>query len=91
MFCGRASETCRQLVSLVRELMRTNDRVLLSFVEVLLRDAGIASVMADANISILEGSIGVFPQRLLVDGEDYEDACRVLREADLGQWVKTSD
>ena len=73
----------------MRELIRTNDRVLLSFAEALLRDAGIASVMADTNMSIMEGSIGVFPQRLLVDEQRYDEACRVMREADLGQWVKT--
>lgn len=73
----------------MRELIRTNDRVLLSFVVALLRDAGIAGVLADTNMSILEGSIGAFPQRLLVEDSDYEAACRVLDEADLGQWVKT--
>lgn len=76
---------------LVRELIRTNDRVLLSFAESLLRDAGIPTLMADTNMSVLEGSIGVFPQRLLVDSDSYDQACRLLRDADLGQWIKSRD
>ncbi len=75
-------------MDLVRELIRTNDRVLLSFVQSLLRDAGIQAVVADSNMSILEGSIGILPQRILVSSETYEEACNVLRESDLGQWVK---
>lgn len=70
------------------ELMRSNDTVLLSFVEVLLRDAGIASMVADANMSVLEGSVGVLPRRVLVEASDFDAAVRVLREADLGQWVR---
>lgn len=75
----------------MRELMRANDPVLLSFVEALLRDAGIAAVIADANMSVLEGSIGILPRRILVEAERLEDARQVLREADLGQWVKDRD
>lgn len=78
-------------MELVRELIRTNDRVLLSFAESLLRDAGIEVVLADTNMSILEGSIGIFPQRLLVRSEAYERACRVMRDADLAQWVTSRD
>lgn len=86
-----ASETCDRRVELVRELIRTNDRVLLSFAESLLRDAGIMTVVADSNMSVLEGSIGILPQRLLVSTDTYEEACGVLQEADLGQWLKTGD
>ena len=75
----------------MRDLIRTNDPVLLSFAEALLRDAGIPTVLADSNMSIMEGSIGILPRRLLVETDSYEAACRVMREADLGQWVKTSD
>ena len=47
--------------------------------------------MADTNMSVLEGSIGIFPQRLLVAENNYNAACRVLNEADLGHWVKDRD
>ena len=70
------------------ELMRTNDNVLLNFVEVLLRDAGIAVIIADQNMSVLEGSLGVLPRRVLVDLDNLDAAKQVLQDADLGQWIK---
>jgi hypothetical protein len=70
------------------EIIRSNNTVLLSFVEVLLRDAGIHAVIVDANMSVLEGSIGVLPRRLLVDDDDEQRARRVLDDADLGAWVR---
>lgn len=72
----------------MRELIQTNDPVLLSFVEVLLKDAGIATVVADRNMSVLEGSIGILPRRVLVSEEDIETARRILASAELGQWVR---
>jgi len=78
-------------VELVRELIRTNDRVLLSFAMSLLRDAGIEAILVDANMSILEGSVGILPQRILVYSGSYDEARRVMYEADLGQWVKSGD
>jgi len=72
----------------VRELLRTNDQVLLSFVQALLRDAGITALLADSNMSIMEGSIGMLPRRLLVAEEHIAAARQVLQDADLGQWVK---
>ena len=48
------------------ELIRTNDAVVISFAEALLRDAGIACFVADQNMSVLDGSIGILPRRLMV-------------------------
>ena len=45
------------------ELVRTNDPVVISFVESLMRDAGIACFVADQNMSVLDGSIGILPRR----------------------------
>jgi hypothetical protein len=58
--------------------------VLISFAESMLRQAGIASFLADQHISVVEGSIGAFPRRLLVGGEDWPTAHRILNEAGLG-------
>jgi putative signal transducing protein len=71
----------------MRELIRTNDFVLLSFVEALLRDSKIAAVVADQNMSVMEGSIGILPRRLLVDEDSWPQAKRLLEEADLGRWI----
>jgi hypothetical protein len=68
-------------------IVRATDSVLISFVEALFRDASIALHVADANISIMEGSIGAFPRRVLVRDEDWGRAAQLLEEADLGQWI----
>ena len=73
------------------ELIRTNDNVLLNFIEVILRDAGLEVIVADQNMSVLEGSLGVLPRRILVDQDDLAKAKRVLQAADLGQWIKPND
>ena len=67
----------------MQAILRTNDPVLLSFVEALLREAGIGHHVADAHISVLEGSIGAFPRRVLVVDEEVEAARRLLTEAGL--------
>lgn len=71
----------------MREIIRTNDAILLSFAQVLLRDAGLDVVLADHYMSALEGSIGILPRRLLVASDDWQRAEQVLCEADLGEWV----
>ncbi|MEF2070493.1 DUF2007 domain-containing protein [Consotaella aegiceratis] len=68
----------------MEELIRSNDAVLISFVEALLKDAAIPHFVADGHMSILDGSIGVLPRRVMVDPERAEQARRLLRDADLG-------
>jgi len=62
-------------------LLRTNDAVLISFVESLLKDANIAHVVADGHMSVMEGSIGILPRRVLVDDENWRRAVEIVREA----------
>jgi rRNA pseudouridine-1189 N-methylase Emg1 (Nep1/Mra1 family) len=71
----------------MRELLRTNDAVLLSFAESVLRQANIASTLADQHISVIEGSIGAFPRRLLVASDDWDAARTALTEAGLETWL----
>jgi len=63
------------------ELIRTNDAVLLSWLQALLRDAGIDSVLLDSHTSIVEGSVGAIPRRLMVADADFAPARQLLREA----------
>lgn len=65
------------------EVFRTNDLVALSFAEALLKGEGIASLRFDQNISVMEGSIGVFPRRLMVDDDDEAAAKDLLHIAEL--------
>lgn len=65
------------------ELIRTNDPVLLSFAQSLMRDAGIHCLIADEGMSILEGSLGMLPRRFLVDADRADEARAILADAGL--------
>jgi len=64
----------------MRTIMTSNNLVRLSFLAAVLRDAGIESVLLDAHVSAVEGSIGAIPRRLAVLPEDERQAQRVLAE-----------
>ncbi|MFE0013594.1 DUF2007 domain-containing protein [Mesorhizobium sp. NPDC059054] len=70
------------------ELIRTNDAVVISFVESLMRDAGIGFLTADQNMSLLDGSIGILPRRILVDDEQIEEARRILTDAGIAHEIR---
>ena len=72
------------------EIVRTNDAVIISFVEALLRDAGIGCLVADQNMSVLDGSIGILPRRILVGDEDADEARVILTDAGIGGEIRTS-
>lgn len=65
----------------MEELLRTNDVVLISFVENLLDEAGIPFLVVDQNMSVLDGSIGVLPRRILVGEGRRQEALALLAEA----------
>jgi hypothetical protein len=65
----------------MRELVRTNDAVLISAIEALLKSAHIGHVVADQNMSVLEGSIGIFPRRIMVADDDIDAARALLEDA----------
>lgn len=64
------------------EILRSNDPVLISFILATLADADITVLVFDSHTSILEGSIGAIPRRLMVAREDSWRARRIL--ADVG-------
>jgi hypothetical protein len=67
----------------VRELVRTNDPVLLSAMQALLQAANIPHVVLDQNMSVLEGSLGILPRRLLVAEGYVRQARHLLKDAGL--------
>jgi hypothetical protein len=67
----------------MREVLRSNDAVMLGFAQAVLREAGINSLLADQHISVMEGAIGAFPRRLLVANEDWRAAYQALSTAGL--------
>ena len=65
----------------MKELLRTNDPVRLSWLQSLLRDSGIESLVLDQHTSLVEGSIGAIPRRLVVAVSDYPRARAALQAA----------
>lgn len=68
----------------MEELVRSNDMVLMSFVQSLLDEVGIRHFVADENMSVLEGSLGVLARRLMVEASSAEAARDLLTDAGLG-------
>jgi len=68
----------------MQELLRTNDLVRLSWIEALLTDAGIGCLVLDQHTSLVEGSIGAIPRRLMVAERDHRRAQSLVAEADAG-------
>jgi len=70
------------------ELIRTNDMVLISFVEALLKEAGIGYYLADQNMSVMEGSLGVLPRRVLVPSDEIAAARALMTEAGIADELR---
>jgi putative signal transducing protein len=68
----------------MKELLRSNDPVLLSFVSALLTEAGIGFIVLDTNMSVMEGSIGILPRRVLVEDDCIDQARNLLTDAGAG-------
>jgi len=75
----------------MHEIIRSNDVVLLSFAESLMRDAGISVMIADQQMSILEGSLGMLQRRLLVDSDEVDQARRILTDAGLAAELRDDE
>jgi len=67
----------------MKELMATNNIVTISYVESLLDEANINFLVLDQNMSILEGSLGIIPKRIMVTDEYLLVARQLLEDAGL--------
>ncbi len=65
------------------ELLRTNDPTIIAFAKALLRGEGIDCFELDVHMSVLEGSIGILPRRLMVPSSDKFRAEAILRDNDI--------
>jgi len=72
----------------MRELVRTNDMVLVSAIGALLDGAKIPHMVLDQNMSVLEGSLGILPRRVLVPEDSVLAARRLLQDAGLGHELR---
>ena len=66
----------------MKELLRTNNAVYLSFAQTVLAEAGIEAMIFDAHMSVMEGSLGVLPRRLMVADDMYARARSLLAAAE---------
>lgn len=67
----------------MRELLRTNDITVIAYARAVLADAGIESFELDVNTSVLEGSLGILPRRLMVVDVDFHDAIELMQDHEI--------
>jgi len=72
----------------VHELVRTNNAVLITAIEALLKSADIPHMVLDQHMSVLEGSLGMLPRRIVVEHEDLEAARQLLEDAGLAHELR---
>ncbi|MBA4782697.1 MAG: DUF2007 domain-containing protein [Rhizobiales bacterium] len=72
-------------------IVKTNDMSVIAFIEALLREAGIDYLILDQHMSVLEGSVGMIPRRILVGANAVDAARDVLTNADLGHELEPVD
>ena len=86
-----SAHMAEQEIGQLRELVRTNDIVLVSAIGALLDGAEIDHLVADQNMSIIEGSLGILPRRILVHEEDVNAARQVLADAGLSHELRPDE
>jgi len=68
-------------------ILKTVNPATLNFAQAVLKEAGIPFFLMDQNVSIIDGSIGIIPRRLMVIKEDYEDAKQAFIDAGLSEEI----
>jgi tRNA1Val (adenine37-N6)-methyltransferase len=64
----------------MKPVLKTNNVVLISFARDLLAQSGIDSIVFDENASIMDGSLGIVPRRLMVADEDFTKSAALLKD-----------
>jgi hypothetical protein len=67
----------------MKELLRTNDPTEIAFATALLDGEGIECFTLDVNMSILDGSLGILPRRIMVIDADWDEARQILTDNGL--------
>ena len=67
----------------MEELLRTNDLTVIAYANAILAGSGIDVFELDINISVLEGSIGILPRRLMVRSDDLIKAQQLMRDYEI--------
>jgi len=72
----------------MKELLRTNNPVFLSWVTTLLRSEGVEPVVFDTHAAAVEGSISAIQRRIMVADDDHERARRIVQDAGEGERLR---
>ena len=67
----------------MKQILRTTDPTQIVFAKALLAGEDIDCFEMDVHMSVLEGSIGILPRRLMVRDSDYLIARRILTDNDF--------
>jgi hypothetical protein len=65
----------------MRVVLKTVDPVVLNYAANVLEQEGIKAVIFDTHASVMDGSMGFLPRRLMVLDEDFDRAQKLLRQA----------
>ena len=64
----------------MKEIIKTNDLILISRIQSILNDAGIKNEILDDYTSNIEGSISAIQRRIIVSNDDYNQSKRLINE-----------
>ena len=67
----------------MEELLGTTDTTVTAYVRAILLDASIEPFEFDVNMSVLEGSIGILPRRIMVRSDELDAARNLLMAHDI--------
>ena len=67
----------------MKQLIRTTDIVTISHIQAILDAEDIATFELDVNMSVLDGSLGILPRRIMVADDEYDDAVQLITDAGL--------
>ena len=67
----------------MEELLRTNDITVIAYANAILEASGVDVFELDVNISVLEGSIGILPRRLMVRSDDLIKARQLMHDYEI--------
>ena len=64
----------------MKEILRTNNLILISRVQSILNDAGIQNKLLDTHASNIEGNISAIQRRLVVSNDDFQQFQKLIND-----------
>ena len=64
----------------MKEILRTNNLILISRIQSILNDAGIQNKLLDTHASNIEGNISAIQRRLVVSNDDFQQSQKLIND-----------